>query len=627
MYTRISHVVLVVFLCLRSVVAVGGDSHIQVEIDARDLPRKLLSATVRLPVESTAGGSIAVWYPKWVPGSHAPGGPIANVAGLTFESSAGETLAWKRTPGEVYRFEVDVPETCQEIVARMRYITNQPTTNSSGLDSYGSTTVGMISPNTVLLYVEGAHIDQQMVATSLRLPEGWSVASALRPAEEARLGTVAFQPASLREFVDSPIMCGPHRREYNLTKEGVDAPPHYLHVFTDDAETELPAAILQRLENMVTQTSHLVGSHHFERFDVLLGLTTKLNANGLEHLRSTFNILPPSAMSSVGAWKGWNRLLIPHEYLHAWCGKYRRPKNMFTTDFHTPKGTELLWVYEGLTQYLGELVEARSGIMSEAEFLHRFEIEVRRAIHQQGRQWRSLGDTAAASHVLRNGSPAWSSLRRSQDYYMEGMLLWMEIDAILRQTTSGEATLDDFCRTFFAATTPLPRPYDRQEVIDTLTDLADYPWEDLFARRVDAINSNLADGYVEQFGCSLEIADKPSSIPGGTFRFISGVDLLDSIGATFSATGNVSEILLGSAADAAKLAPGMTVTAVNDRKWSRRAMLDAIKKSTDEPLVLTIADGDRLVKYPVVYTGGSKHMVLTKPDVEDSIFSKILSPK
>lgn len=627
MYSRISHIVLVATLCLSSAVAFCDDEPINVEIDARDLPRKLLSATVRLPVDSSAGGTVAVWYPKWVPGSHAPGGPIANVAGLTFESSTGEALKWQRTPGEVYRFEVDIPESTRKIVARMRYITNQPTTNSSGLDSYGSTTVGMISPNTVLLYVEGTHIDKQRVATTLLLPEQWTAASALRPVSEDPGNKVDFQPASMRDVVDSPIMCGRHRREYNLTQDSAGAPPHYLSVFTDDSQTQLPEAILERLRNMVTQTSHLIGSHPFDRFDILLGLTTKLNANGLEHLRSTFNILAPSAMSSMGVWKGWNRLLIPHEYLHAWCGKYRRPRNMLTTDFHTPKGTELLWVYEGLTQYLGELVEARSGIMTEDEFLHRFEIEVRRAIHQQGRQWRSLGDTAAASHVLRNSSPAWSSLRRSQDYYMEGMLLWLEIDAILRQTTSGQVTLDDFCHKFFEATTPLPRPYDRQEVIDTLTQLADYPWKDLFARRVDAINSNLADGYVEQFGCSLRIAEKPSPIPGGTFRFIAGVDLLDSIGATLSATGQVSEILLGSPADAAKLAPGMTVTAINDRKWSRRAMLDAIKNSADQPLMLTIADGDRLIRYPLEYTGGSKYLILDKPDAEDSIFSQILSPK
>ncbi|MGB7323594.1 MAG: hypothetical protein WBD31_01895, partial [Rubripirellula sp.] len=332
----------------------------RVEIDARDLPRKLLSATVRLPV-TPSGEKVAIWYPKWVPGSHAPGGPIANVAGLQFEDAAGNTLPWRRTPGEVYRFEVDAPDATTEILVRLRYIANQPTTNAVGLDSYGSTRLGMVSPNTVLLYAEGMHIDSQIVDVSIQLPKSWSAASALRTSDGNDTGTVTYQSASLRDVVDSPIMCGLHRKEYELTEPDIDAPPHTLHVFTDDEATQLPDAIVQRLQAMVTQTSHLIGSHPFDRFDILLAVTDRLSPNGLEHARSTFNILPPSALASLGAWKGWNRLLIPHEYLHAWCGKYRRPAGMLTGDYHTPKGTELLWVYEGLTQYLGELVEARSG--------------------------------------------------------------------------------------------------------------------------------------------------------------------------------------------------------------------------------------------------------------------------
>ncbi|GAB5401848.1 MAG: M61 family metallopeptidase [Aureliella sp.] len=606
--------------------SVADDRPMRVEIDARDLPRKLLSATVHLPVEN-AGGKVVVWYPKWVPGSHAPGGPIANVAGLQFEDTSGQQLTWRRTPGEVYRFEVAAPAGTTEIVVRLRYITNQPTTNAVGLDSYGSRRLGMVSPNTVLLYVDGMDIDSQIVHTSIELPESWTAATALRATKADEPNKVVYQPASLRDVVDSPIMCGQYHNKVELAEPDSGAPPHTLHVFTDDEKTKLPDAILKRLRGMVTQTSRLIGSHPFDRFDVLLAVTDRLNPNGLEHARSTFNILPPSALVSAGAWKGWNRLLIPHEYLHAWCGKYRRPAGMLTGDFHTPKGTELLWVYEGLTQYLGELVEARSGIMSEAEFLHRFEIEVRRAIHQQGRKWRSLADTAAASHVLRASSPAWSSLRRSQDYYMEGMLLWVEIDAILRQVSRGEVTLDDFCHKFFNATSRLPRPYDRAEVVDTLNSLADYPWDDLIERRVYSTTNDLSDGYVEQMGFQLKIAPKPTPIPGNTFRFISGVDLLDSIGATFSSTGRVSEILLGSPADAARLAPGMTVVTVGNRKWSRRAMLDAIAETKDTPLVLTIADGDRLVPYQLDYSGGSRYLVLEKPDDGQTVISEVVKTK
>lgn len=193
-------------------------------------------------------------------------------------------------------------------------------------------------------------------------------------------------------------MCGPHHKTFDLVEpaRANKIPPHRLQVFADDAaQCELNEEVVQKYRAMVTQAALLTGSHPFDQFDILLGVTNHLPANGLEHARSTFNVLPPSALASAKQLRGWNRLLVPHEYMHAWCGKYRRPAGMVSNSFHNPEDTDLLWVYEGLTQYLGELVEARSGLMTNEQFTHRLLVELRNATHQQGREWRTLADTGA----------------------------------------------------------------------------------------------------------------------------------------------------------------------------------------------------------------------------------------
>ena len=623
--------------------ALSAAEPLEVEIDATDLARKLLRAKVSIPLEPNARGNdaeirkVSLWYPKWVPGSHAPGGPISNLASVSFRAGESSQLDYRRTPGEVYRFDVVVPSGANVIEADLVYICNQPTTNSKGLDSFGSTTVGFISVNTVLLYAEGTDIDAQPTNVTLRLAPDWNAKSALVP-QTAPSGTAAaanevrFATTSLRDVVDSPIMCGRFLTTHKLAEADEETPPHFLHVFADDSQFTLPPEIVERLDQMVIQTTRLMGSHPFKRFDILLAATDRLPANGLEHLRSTFNVLPPSALSGLGGWKGWNRLLIPHEYLHAWCGKYRRPAAMLTRDFHTPKDTELLWVYEGLTQYLGELIEARSGIMSNEEFVARFEVELRQAIHQQGRTSRSLADTAAAGHILRSGSSSWGSLRRSQDFYMEGMLLWLEIDAILREKSRGEVSLDDFCREFFAADGLDPKPYVRGEVLEILDRLVAHPWKELISKRVDSLSSAFDDGYVERFGYQLQYASGPPRIPPSTFRYIGGVDLLDSLGITLSQTGRIGRMLLGSPADTAKLAPGMQITSVGNRKWSSKAMQHAVRQSSEAGGIdLRVSDGDLLVDYRIQYSEGPKFLCLKPSDDADfervsPMFEAILAP-
>ncbi len=618
----------------------------RVLIDATDLPRKLLHATLTLPIPvDKQAREIALWYPKWVPGSHGPGGAMENLAGLIIEDRHGQVLSWRRSPGEAFRLLVDVPADTDALQLQVRYIANQPSANSMGHDVFGSARLGVINSSAILFYLEGDDIDQVTVATSLRLPSGWQASTALpelagealaaeqrSPAVDSS-STVEFDAVTLRTLVDSPIMCGLFRKIFELNDPAIDdaIPPHRLHVFSDQpTAVELDPPLVKRYTAMVTQTQRLMGSSPFDRFEILLAVTNHLPANGLEHARSTLNVLPRSAVASVGRLKGWNRLLIPHEYLHAWCGKYRRPQGMLTSDFHTPQATELLWVYEGLTQYLGELIEARCGLMSEDEFRHRLAVELRLATHQQGRRWRSLADTASASHLLRGGSPAWQRLRGGQDYYMEGMLLWIEIDAILRRQSADQSSLDDFCQRFFAAGpgNQLPKPFNREEVVATLASLVDYDWEGLIRRRVELPQSQFEASVAELLGYRLESRDDAVNIPSSTFRYASGLDASDSIGAQFSSDGTIRDVLLESPADTAKLGPGMRVVGVGERTWSEAALREAIERSAEgETIQLLVANGEQLSQVQLDYHQGWKYLSLVRDPQTSDLLPEMVAPR
>ncbi len=616
-----------------------------IEIDATRLPRKLLESRLTIPVDQAKldpNRKLTIWYPKWVPGAHAPGGPIANVAGIVITDQSHKQLSWQRTPGEVYRVTVSLTAETTQIQIRLRYITNQPSTGSFGCDSFGSDLLGIISPNTVLMCAESADVDQTMIAARVILPETWQAATALsgstqqeKEADNAEPNVIEFKPVSLRTFVDSPIMCGQHYRAYDLVESGQERniPPHQLHVFSEaESVLDIDEQLLSRFRSMVTQTARLMGSHPFDSFDILLATTDMLPANGLEHARSTLNVLGQRTLQAPGNLKGWNRLLIPHEYLHSWCGKFRIPSGMMTHDFHAPLDTELLWVYEGLTQYLGELIEARSGLMEESEFRDRLSIEVRQATYQQGRQWRSLQDTGAASHLLRDRSAAWSRLRRSQDYYMEGMLFWLEADAIIRGETKGAKSLDDFCQAFFACgkaeRNSTPKAFNKDEVVRTLNEVVEFDWQRLIQRRIELPTAKFQPEVVERLGLAVQYSNEPADIPDTIYRSFPAVDAYDSIGCSIGSDGVVNDLLLGSAADRAGMGPGMKIVGVNDHAWSVHRLQDAIAMSgTNGQIELMVVNGDSFRTHVVKYDGGPRYLVLKPQAGMPDLLGQILKPR
>ncbi|MBZ0110836.1 MAG: hypothetical protein K8J08_00100, partial [Thermoanaerobaculia bacterium] len=570
----------------------------------------------------------------WVPGVHGPNGPVANLAGLTVEDTSGETLTWHRTPGEVYRIEVDLPAGTARIRLKTRYITNQPTTNSRGIDSFGADGIGVINPNTVVFYPEDQSPGETPIELTLDLPADWTAASALR-ATTSDDGRIRYRTVSIEELVDSPILLGRHARSYDLLTDEApeNTPPHLLHVVSETQQgVELDAAVVAGYERMVAEASALFGSHPFESFDILLGSTDALPANGLEHSKSTFNVLAIEPLTEPDELDGWSRMLIPHEYVHAWCGKYRRPAGMVTGDFHTPKDTRLLWVYEGLTQYLGALLEVRAGLMTGDEYLYGLNRSLGSAMHQQGRQWRSLEDTANAAHSLRGRSPSWNQLRRGQDYYSEGALVWMEIDARLRNLSNGERSLDDFVREFFVYKDGMehPRGYERQEILDILDRLAPgQNWADFLRDRIDQPRDRFGLGLLEELGYQVQYGNEPPPRPEGVKAPSSQtISALDSIGLWADKDGEIREVLLDSPADRAGLGPGMKIAGVGDFVWSKTRFEEALADTVANPnLELLVISGDRFFHYTIEYDQGPRHMLLVRDDDKPDRLTQIVASR
>jgi predicted metalloprotease with PDZ domain len=630
----------------------GRADTIDVDIDATDLPRKLLSATLTIPVPPSArtgDGVVALWYPKWVPGVHAPGGPVQNVAGLVFETTGGEPLDWVREPGEVYRVNVRTGG-ADPIVARMRYIADQPSTNSDGIDSYGSDEIGFVSPNTVLLVPHGTSITEMTVDATITLPPGWTLATALRapdggpphaasspdppptPGAPPSTGaTFAFERVTLETYVDSPILCGRYIERYELVEDVVAdrSPPQTMHVVSESKQaTDIDETLLARFRRMTTEATLLFESHPFARYDLLVAVSDILKHNGLEHLSSSYNAMSQRALEDVESLKGWERYLIPHEYTHAWCGKYRRPAGMLTTDFHAPKDTELLWVYEGLDQYLGKVLEVRSGFAPPEAFTWYVREQIRDAMYTQGRAWRPLDDTAASAHVLRDWSRSWGLLRRGQDFYHEGALMWLEADARIRNLTDGERSLDDFCRLFFARTDgdPVPNPHTREDVVRLLGEVAEGDWDTFVRERVEEPGERYRLDLLSEIGYrvqySNEAPDPPESEGGGN-----GVSAFESIGASFWGDGTVGHVILDTPADEAGLAPGMTILGVGGYTWSADRLRDAIAESAETGAIeLLIESGDRYETRTIHYDGGPRHLVLVRDDEAPDRLSEIATP-
>ncbi len=616
-----SHFLLGLILC-------GGGAHaaetaptLRLEVDAREISRQLLHARQEIPAPP---GPLALWYPKWIPGTHAPGGPVQNIAGLRLETPEGQPISWRRDEAEPCRIQCAVPDGADGLIVRLDYICNQPTVNSIGVDSFGNAQLGVVDWNTCLLYPEGTSIDDLRVSARLLLPFQWRFGTALTVAKE-REGSVEFKTETLRDFIDCPLICGEHFRTLELKAK--DFPPTFLHLASESPSAiQLDDKVVEKYRNVVSEAGALFGGAPFSEYHFLVVCSDQVGHMGVEHLSSSLNGVSERDLIDDKKRKGWVANLLPHEFVHSWCGKHRRPAEMLTTNFHTPERTKLLWVYEGLAEYLGEVLMVRSGLVAANDYLPWLANKIDDLMRTEGRRWRSLEDTATASHLLRAHSRSWASLRRSQDYYDEGLLLWLEADAIIRQESDGRRSLDDFCKKFMGpGRSEKIAPYERADVVKILQELANYDWGKFIHDRVDVPQEALPLDVVGRCGYRLQYAAKPSEFLENDERDRKVVSAVDSLGLTFAEDGKIVSVVPGMAGDKAGLAPGMMVQGVNGRKFSSQRAQDAIADSvTKRAIEFLVLEGDSFRSVTVPYADGPKYLELVRDAGKPDILMNIL---
>ncbi|WP_165073900.1 M61 family metallopeptidase [Paludisphaera rhizosphaerae] len=612
-------------LSFAAVAVRGAEPTMTVEVDLRDMPRRLVRTTIDVPCKP--GAELALWHPKWIPGTHAPCGANEPVAGLRIAAPDGTVVPWRRDDLDLYRIVCKAPEGVDRLRVSLDTICNEATVEASGHLTFGNDKIGVVNWSTCILYPEGPTAAETLVALSTRLPNGWKHATALKTKSNEG-GLIRFEPVSLVDLIDSPLIGGEHLKTTKL--DTGPYPPAFFNLVSESPEaTELRPETIAKYSRVVREAGALFGSCHYEEFQFLTTLSDELGYLGLEHLASSINGVKERDLIDDQRRTGWIANLIPHEYVHSWCGKYRRPAGMATASFHQPMATRLLWVYEGLTEYLGEVVMVRSGLVSLEDYRKTLAHTIDGLILQAGRGWRPLDDTAVASAFLRSPSPNWNALRRSQDYYMEGALLWMEIDATIREKTAGAKSLDDFCKAFLGGPTKPEKvdPYTFEDVVAALDGVVAHDWKTLLEDRVSKPLDALPVDFVSKLGYRIEYGSTPPPPFRGRRPGAGGAAARHSLGLSFDAEGVVTDVVVGSIAEKAGLAKGRKVVAINDRLFSPDALRDALVASVERGKVdFLLTEGDSLKPLALTYRDGVKNLTLVRDSSKPDVLADILKP-
>ena len=610
----------VIFLVILSA---AQNAPITLNVDAHEALRRIFHARLTFPVSA---GPLTLYYPKWLPGNHRPTGPIANVVGLRF-SAGGQVISWNRDDVDMYAFHVNVPAGASTLEASFDYVT--PSHGPGRFDPVSTDQLMILNWNVVLLYPAGRPARDFTYNATLELPPGWKFGTALPVASESG-SSVTFAPAPLNTLIDSPVLAGANYRAVPLSTPG--APPQELDIAADSAAAlEIPQESVADYTSLMAEAGALFGAHHYRDYHFLLTLSDVEPANGLEHHESSDDRAPERTLIDPNLRKLMAGLL-PHEFVHSWNGKYRRPAGLATSDYQQAMKGELLWIYEGLTTYLGEVLTARSGLYTAAQFREQLALTASEMSHRAGRIWRPLEDTAVSAQILYEAPPEWTAWRRSADFYPESELIWLEADTIIRKQTNGRRSLDDFCRAFEGAPSGPPemKPYTLDDVVATLNQVAPYDWRGFFQARVFGVTPQAPLGGIEQGGWRLVYNETPNELLQAGEKFAHGMDMTSSIGMAIRQEkkedeGTVADVIPGMAAAAAGIAPGMKLVAVNGRKWSPEILLAAVKARG--PLLLLLENIGYYKTYAVNYADGPRFPHLMRNEGQPDVLGEIIKPR
>ncbi|HUD15540.1 MAG TPA: hypothetical protein VMQ56_17945 [Terracidiphilus sp.] len=600
-------------LVLTASVAFAAET-ISLTVDATKTPQKLLRSHEVIPVKP---GPLTIYYPKWIPGEHGPNGPISSVTGLKFEAG-GKTIPWKRDLLDVFTFHLDIPAGITQLDASFDFI--EPDGNSA------TDKLTVIEWNDVILYPAGTPAQQLSYETKLILPDGWKFGTSL-PIDNQSGSQVNFKPISLDLLVDSPIIAGQFYRAIDITPAG--EPIHHELDLVADSEDALNISPDNQKEmtNLVAESGKLFGTRHYRDYHFLLTLSDHVAHFGLEHHESNDSRLPERVLISPNAGMALGGLLS-HEFVHSWNGKFRRPADLATPYYEEPMQTDLLWGYEGLTDYLGPMLAARSGLWSKDEY-HEYLASIAASLGpgRPGRTWRPLLDTASGEPGLGFGARGWSSWRRGTDYYDEGDLLWLEVATIVHRESHGQKSIDDFCQAFHGGPNSGPevKTYTFEELVAALNAIAPFDWATFFHTRLDSTAPESPTGGIENGGWKVAFSGEPSKLTG---RRGAATDIY-SIGLQLGADGSVGDSLVGSPAFQAGISSGMKVIGVNGRVYTHDLLEDAIKdaKDSSQPISLIVVNDDYINTATINYHGGSRYPHLVRDDQKPDYLDDLIKPR
>ena len=604
------------------------------KVDLSDAARKIFAVRETMPVKA---GPLNLAFPKWIPGEHGPTGPIDGVTGLKI-SANGQRLAWRRDLEDMYVLHLDVPAGVSNLDIEFQFLS--PTGGGSfGAGVSATPRMVVLEWNQVLFYPAEYNTGRVQIAPSIKVPAGWNFATALEKTASTTDGA-SFKPVSVTELIDSPLMAGLHFKRIDLAPGA--AVPVVLNLAADRVENlDITEAQIKQHQSLVTQAVALFGAQHYDHYDFLLALSERTAHFGLEHHQSSDDRTVADFFTSPTAYLA-DPALLPHEYVHSWNGKFRRPAGLATPNPGVPMKGELLWVYEGLTNYLGEVLTARAGMWNAEQYRDLLAMTAAAMDHRPGRAWRPLRDTADNAQILYTASSAWSNYRRSVDFYPEGTLLWLDIDTKIRELSQGKKSLDDYTKIFygkdaaFASTSHEVKPYEFNEVVKTLNAVQPADWNAFLRSRLDSTNERAPLDGISRGGWKLTYTDTPTELFKANQKESKQLNLMYSLGLIVASergrgaeSGEVVDVLWGGPAFEAGLAPGLKIVAVNGETFDAEQFVAAIVRAQKDKsaIELLVHNQDYYSTVRVAYFDGPKYPKLVRVDGAPDLLTTIAAAK
>jgi len=597
---------------------------IALAVDATDLDRKIFRVRETLPV---APGPMALYYPRWLPGTHSPSAAVSQLAGLRL-SGSGKPIEWQRDAVDTAAFRLVVPAGVDTLEVEFQFLS--PVEPGTERQVVTEDIVG-VQWNAVVLYPAGHAATKIAIQPTLTLPEGWKAGTALELAAQ-RGGRFEFKATDLDTLVDSPVFAGRHLQRVDLDPDAAKAgrPPVFLNVVADrPAQNVIGPEQLAAHRALVTQADKVFASRHFRHYDFLLAVSDQFGGIGLEHHQSSENGV------KGGYFLDWakgsaSRTLLPHEYAHSWNGKYRRPADLWTPHFNTPMRNSLLWVYEGQTQYWGAVLAARSGLVPPGDAREDLAATAAWAEARSGRAWRNLQDTTNEPLLWAGrGRGDWRSWQRSADYYDESRLVWLEADMLIRARSNGKRSLDDFARAFFGAEPKRLQPltYTFDDVVSGLNAVLPYDWVHFLRTRLDTHEPAAPLAGLTAAGWKLGWTDKPSDAYKARLAAYKLTDFNYSLGFDLGENAKINNVNWGSPAFLAGVAPAATLLAVNGRAYTEDLLKEAIAEArTGGPIELLLKSGDRFRTVKIEWRGGLRYPTLQRIEGTPDRLATLFAP-